>query len=131
MSNIKNFKPFKPPGNIPIIGQQPDNVRDALNRILQVGDLVALQTVTAQPFRLTKIEPAQGEPNGLQVHFEAHAVFLAPKNGANAEFLRIASIDEMRKPGVPVEPEKAQEIADAVEEAEAGDKTAPSEPSSE
>jgi len=103
---IRNFQPFKTPPpapvGIPIIGEGPQSappqVRDMLGRILAPGDLIHLQTVQIQPYKVLKIAPmpvAPGQPPGLmEVLLQSTVRFAAPRDQGNVEFLRIMTAVE-------------------------------------
>lgn len=81
--------------NIPIVGQTPPSeVKDIYGRTLQEGDLVHLQTPTAQPFFVNSIQPMEGQPALMDVVLTCTVRFAAPKGQVNQEFIRVLRADE-------------------------------------
>lgn len=81
--------------NVPIIGQMPPSeVKDIYGRTLQEGDLVHLQTPTAQPFFVKTIKPMEGQPQFMDVVLTCTVRFAAPRGQTNQEFIRVLRADE-------------------------------------
>lgn len=78
-----------------------ESTLDARGRPLQEGDEVLVTIKGPLTFRVTRIAPPNvtvvGAPaNMLHIQMEAVLLFLAPRGQPNAEFLRIASVDEIK-----------------------------------
>lgn len=84
--------------NVPIIGgarnplDRPPQVRDMLGRVLHEGDFVTLYTAHPQFWKLERAEPhiEPGVPPGMmKLTFTSVAMFLAMRDDANREFVRV------------------------------------------
>lgn len=114
MSNVKSFRPFKAPAGIPILGgpTPPAQIRDAIGRVLQTGDLIHLQVTAVQPYRVTSITPCidpSVPPGMLEISLVSSVRFRAGRDLTNVEFLRIMSREEADQMAgrIPVDPPTA------------------------
>jgi hypothetical protein len=110
-AGFKNGPRIAGASQVPIIGGPewaPAQVRDALGRILHEGDLVSLQTVAVQPYRVLKIQqmpPQVGSPPMMQIVLQSISQFLAPRDRPNTEFLRIMTLEETKQVAGAAPPE--------------------------
>lgn len=117
MGNRREFKPFPPPRGQGLIvpgGREipvaPPVVRDALGRILVTGDFVRIDVPNTQPYRVQTVLPAPHAPGLMEITLSSTVKFLAQRDQANVEFLRVmtrAEVDERQAQGqesAPVDP---------------------------
>lgn len=109
--SIRDFKKITPKTS-----QEPAVVRDQIGRVLREGDLIHLQTVVVQPYRVVSIVlPVDPQvPVGyIDITLQSTVKFRAARNQPNLEFLRVATGDELHSlQSAPVDPPSLKQQSD-------------------